>query len=182
MYPASIVTQKNVVITGFMGTGKTTVGREVADMLDRPFYDTDEIIQERTGMSIPKIFRTQGEDFFRRQEKDVLADLAQPSYSVIATGGGSLLQDENLFRVNQSGIIFCLEARLDVLAQRLGRSGFRPLLAGQNPLSQLRALLAARQDGYRRLPNHIDTSESSPREIAVKIIALYFEIIHKGSV
>ena len=171
------VKQKNIVITGFMGTGKTTVGQHVARLLFRPFHDTDELIQKQAGLSIPEIFRKHGEAHFRGLEKEVIISLSTARENVIATGGGSLLQPENVREVNQTGIIFCLEAGMDILEERLRESNSRPLLDNGNLSGNLRDLLADREEQYAQLPNHIDTSDFSPLEIAQRIITIYQKII-----
>ncbi len=167
--------QKNVIITGFMGTGKTTVGKIVAHRLSRPFWDTDEIIVRRTGKTIADIFRTDGEDHFRKVEREVLHDLTQKSGLVVATGGGTLIDPADAEKAMLTGVVFCLDTRLEVLKRRLDWQTGRPLLAGSDGFGKLQTLLESRQERYRQLPNHLDTSESDPENIAAKIIERYAE-------
>lgn len=164
---------RNVVITGFMGTGKTTVGRIVANLLDRPFFDTDEVIARRTGLAVPDIFAHRGETHFRERETEALNMLTRTGGKVIATGGGSLLDAENVSLVEAAGIIFCLEARPDIIEQRLRGCTSRPLLSGNDLGLQLRRLLAQREAAYRRLPNHLDTSGCDPQQVATRVIGRY---------
>jgi len=170
-------TENNIIISGFMGTGKTTVGREVARRLNREFHDTDSIIESRTGMAIPEIFEKQGEPYFRELEADVIRGVSSKNNSVIATGGGALVSAANTRRLSRYGIIFCLDARPEILARRLCISDSRPLLKSGNLDLTLRELLAEREKDYQRLPNHIDTSDLDVERVAAEIISLYQTLI-----
>ncbi len=167
---------KNVIITGFMGTGKTTVGREVARMLSCEFHDTDEIIEARTSMSIADIFKRHGEQYFRELEAVVLSDLARSNQSVIATGGGTLLATGIADIAAKNGIIFCLEADLPALEARLRHNTNRPLLTTDDRRTELQFLSQQREKLYRQLPNHVDTTHLSPREAATIIVSRYQQL------
>jgi len=168
-----MIAQKNIVITGFMGTGKTIIGRIVADLLDRPFHDTDETITRQVGQAIPDIFAEQGEPFFREREKETLILLSRSGGKVIATGGGSLLNADNVCLVELYGIIYCLEARPEILKKRLTGDISRPLLGDGDLGTHITRLLAQRDAGYRRLANHIDTSDRDPEQVAAMIMGRY---------
>lgn len=160
----------NIVLTGFMGTGKTTVGRLVAERLDRTFVDTDDIIEERHG-AIPTIFERLGEDAFREMERQVAASLAATTGMVIATGGRLMLDEASAASLSASGRVFCLAADVDTLLERLvSEAEQRPLLADADVEGRIRALLESRQAGYGRF-EQVTTSGRSPEDVADDIVA-----------
>jgi len=161
------IPDRNIVITGFMGTGKTTVGQEVAGLLARPFIDADEEIVKRAEMTIAQIFERDGEAGFRVLEKQVCHDLASERGKVIATGGGMLVDDENRHWMMDSGFVICLDAPAEVISTRLALANDRPL-AGD-----WAALLDKRRAAYAAIPIHIDTSDKSPEDIAEEIVGLW---------
>ena len=159
----------NVVLTGFMGTGKTTVGKLVAERLGRGFVDTDDIIEERFG-PIPKIFERLGEEAFRDMERQVAASLAATTGMVIATGGRLMLDDTAAASLSASARVFCLAADVDTLVDRLvSEAEHRPLLADADVEQRIRALLESRQAGYGRF-EQVPTSGRSPDQVADDII------------
>lgn len=160
---------QNIVITGFMGTGKSTVGQLVAEKLDWPFVDADAAIVERVGMSIPKIFEREGEPGFRRHEAQVCKALAARSNHVIATGGGMLVNAANRAEMLKTGFVVCLTARPEVIKQRLADFEGRPLAPNWQ------ALLTQRQPAYAQIPVQVDTSQLEPAAVAQEIIRLWRE-------
>ena len=164
---------RNLVITGFMGTGKTSVARCVAATLDRSFVDMDESIERRAGMSIPEIFRCHGEEAFRQHERELCADMAAQSGLVIATGGGALVDARNRQVLGESGCLVCLDCEEGELIHRLRGDRGRPMLWGAHPEARLRELLQARRPAYAQIPFHVDTTYRSLEETADKVIALY---------
>lgn len=141
---------RNIVLTGFMGTGKSTVGRRLAKVLGFAWVDTDRLIEERHG-SIPEIFGRAGETVFRGIERNIATELAPRTQHVFSTGGRMLLDPDNIRTFSAAGRIFCLTVEPDILVTRLLESPTRrPLLAGPNPEASIRTLLAARQAGYAR--------------------------------
>ncbi len=162
---------ENILITGFMGTGKTTVGRSLADRLGREFVDTDEIIAHRAGRSIADIFAEEGEARFRAWEATVARELAGRRGLVIATGGGLMLDPANAATLGATGPVFCLTASPAHILERIGaEAGRRPLLS-DDPAGRIRALLAQREAAYARF-REIPTGDRSPDEVAGAIAAL----------
>lgn len=162
----------NVVLTGFMGTGKSTVGRLLAERLGYAFVDTDAVIVERHG-PIPEIFATRGEAAFRTLEREVAAELAAADGHVIATGGRMLLDPSNAAVLGASGRVLCLTAELDTILARVAADGVahdRPLLAGPDVEARIEALLAERAEGYGAF-EQVATDRRSPAEIVDAIIA-----------
>lgn len=160
----------NLVITGFMGTGKTTVGRILAQRLGRPFVDMDALIEKREGRSIEEIFAAEGEAYFRELEAALCRELAPPQGLVIATGGGALVNPVNLALMQSGGLVVCLDGEPEVLWERLATANDRPLLQGPDGRARLEALLQARQAAYARIPHHVDTTHRSPQEVAEEIL------------
>jgi shikimate kinase len=164
---------RNIVITGFMGTGKTTVGRLVAEKLNRSFIDTDEEIVRRTGRTIPDIFQYEGEANFRHIERRMTRFLAAQQGLVIATGGGMLVDESNRDVMLASGLVICLTAVPDAILHRLKSDPIeRPLLKGD-----WRALLDKRREAYDAVPNQVDTTGKTPEEIAAEIVALWQQTV-----
>jgi 3-dehydroquinate synthase len=166
--------QPNIVLTGFMGTGKTSVGRLIAQQLNRPFVDTDEEIVGRAGMSIPEIFVNVGEARFRHLEKEVARELATRRGLVIATGGGMLVDEENRTLMQQSALVVCLNAEPEVLIERLMSASEveeRPLLK-ENPVENMRALLEKRRAAYATISYQVDTNGKTVEQLAQEIVAM----------
>jgi shikimate kinase len=166
-------TPENIVLCGFMGTGKTTVGRIVAARLGWRFWDTDALLEAQLGRPISQIFAEDGEAFFRRRESTMCQELAWRRHEVIGTGGGIVLDPANREALNQAGLAICLDAPADEIAARLAGVTDRPLLAGPDPAKRIAELLAARAEAYGALPHHINTAGRSPEEVAGAILALW---------
>lgn len=160
----------NVVLIGFMGTGKTAVGREVAARLHRPFVDTDALIEERAGRPIPRIFTEDGEEAFRRLEAAIVEAVSGGEGAVIATGGGAVLRRENMDRLRRNGLIVALRADPAAIRSRVGPGGERPLL-GSDPDTAIRRLLAAREALYREADLTVDTSALSLDEVVARVVS-----------
>jgi shikimate kinase len=164
--------KKNIIITGFMGTGKTVVAIELAQKLGMKFIDMDQLIEERQEMSIADIFVRYGEKYFREQENKLVKELAQKENMVIATGGGTFLNLDNTRILNQGGKIICLYANPQALYNRLKKKNNRPLIKGNNILNKINHLLEKRKRIYDSFPWKIDTSNLSVQEVVDKIIEL----------
>ena len=159
-------TAQNIVITGFMGTGKTTVSEIVARKLNRPFVDMDVEIETRAGFSIPQIFRRQGEAAFRAMERQLVHELALRHGLVIATGGGALVDAGNRQMMSQHGIVICLNASKAEIRARLSENQHRPLAA------EWEAHFDARLGAYASIRHQIMTTGRTPEDIAADILAL----------
>jgi 3-dehydroquinate synthase len=166
------MTHRNIVLTGFMGTGKTAVGREVAARLGRPFVDLDDLIVQRTGKSIPEIFVQDGEPAFRSLEAAVCAEMAAPAGLVIATGGGAVVNPTNREALAAGGTVICLEADPDTILQRVGQGDDRPMLAGPDRVARIRELLAARAEVYAALPHHLDRTHLTVPATAERVMGI----------
>lgn len=165
---------KNLILTGFMGTGKTAAGRIVAGRLGRPFVDTDRLIVEQTGRSIHELF-SQGEAHFRRLEAELCRELAGHRGLVIATGGWTLGPEANRALLAENGLIVCLAAPPHELIRRIGALGqdVRPLLNDEDWRQRLELLLARRQPIYRQIPLQVETEGLTPEQTAERVLSLW---------
>ncbi|MDF3834577.1 shikimate kinase [Cupriavidus basilensis] len=153
---------ENIFFVGFMGAGKTTIGRTVARRLGLPFFDTDHEIEARCGVRIPTIFELEGEEGFRQRETRTLDELTQRKGIVLATGGGAVLRAENREMLRSRGYVIYLCASPAELWHRTRRDRNRPLLQGANPRATLEALYRVRDPLYREtahlvMPPHGDS-------------------------
>jgi shikimate kinase len=160
---------RNVILVGFMGAGKSTVGRLLARRLGRCFVETDAMITAREGRSIPEIFTDRGEPYFRRLEAEVLDALADKHGHVIATGGGFPCGPGVMDRLLELGTVVWLAADFDAAYARANRSGGRPMLAGRSA-EDAAALYRTRQDSYRRAHLSIDTSHLTIDAVVARIV------------
>jgi shikimate kinase len=159
-----------VVLTGFMGTGKTKVGEKLAARLGRPFVDTDELVEREEGCSVESLFASKGEPYFRAAERRAIEWAVQVPGAVIATGGGAIVAEENFARLRASAPIVCLTARTDVIVERTRSAGSaRPLLPGADPARHIEELKERRAAAYARADLTVDTSERSVEEVVDEI-------------
>lgn len=166
---------RNLVLTGFMGTGKTTVGRLVAARLGWPFVDTDDFVEQAAGQPIAAVFAQQGEAAFRALERAACARAAQLERHVIATGGGALLDPATRAAFLARGLVICLRADRDTILQRLGGGADRPLFGGDR--ARLDALLAARAALYDALLHQVNTDGRPPEAVAEEIVTRWRTLI-----
>ncbi len=161
----------SIILTGFMGTGKTTVGREVARRLDRPFVDMDAEIEARAGKPVPRIFAEDGEAAFRQMEAALCKELGARDGLVIATGGGALIDPANRAAMG-SGVIVCLTCTVDETLRRVRKSGrpARPLLDVTDPRAEIERLLESRRVAYGAIPWQIDSTGLSVAEVAARVV------------
>lgn len=159
-----------VLLVGFMGSGKTRVGRALAQRLGWSFHDFDEEIEARAGLSIPEIFRRHGEEFFRRMEEEVGKEALQARRAVLASGGGWPVAPGRLEELGPDTFSVWLKVTPEEAVRRAAAEGVgRPLLAVDDPLSRARALLAEREPFYGKAHAAIDSTEAGPEELAREI-------------
>lgn len=166
------MTNPNIILTGFMGTGKTAVGQAVAERLGRWFVDMDVAIEHAAGKPVSAIFAQQGEAAFRAMEAELCQALAGERNLVIATGGGALLPEDNRAALEESGVLICLHAPVDTVLERLDGVHDRPLLTGPDRRARIEALLAQRAAAYAAMPYQIDTGGLSVEQVAEQVIRL----------
>ena len=165
--------RRNIVLTGFMATGKTSAGRAVAARLGRAFVDMDEMLADRLGMSIPDVFRLKGETFFREQEAALCQELAGQKELVIATGGGALVRPENRQALAGTGLLICLQCEPSEVLRRVGSAQDRPMLHSPDLKGRVEGLLAQRQPAYAAISHRIDTTHLTVEQVTEDILALW---------
>jgi shikimate kinase len=161
---------KNIVLTGFMGTGKSRVGDELSRALGRQLIDVDSEIEKARGMSISEIFAKLGEPEFRRIETGMVKDISMRKNVVISTGGGVVLKEENMNALRENGVIVCLKASPGEILKRTEKNSERPLLQVDDPMRRIEELLSMRMPYYEKADIIIDTDGKTPREIADEIL------------
>jgi shikimate kinase len=145
---AEALGDRSIVLVGMMGAGKSSIGRKLAQTLEVPFVDADTEIETAAGMTIPEIFASQGEPYFRAGETRVISRLLEGGPQVLATGGGAFMREETREAVRAKGISVWLKADYDVLARRIKRRSDRPMLKTDDPAATLKALIAERYPVY----------------------------------
>jgi shikimate kinase len=161
---------RNLVLTGFMGTGKSSIGRLAATQLQFEFIDTDALVEARAGKTIPKIFAQEGEAAFRGVERQVVLDLAGRDKTVISTGGGLVVNLENMTSLKEHALVICLCASPETIFERTRYPSHRPLLRQAAPLERIRQLLAEREPFYRQADVLINAEGRSVREVAQHVL------------
>jgi len=161
----------NIALIGFMGTGKTAVGLSLAESLGWDFVDTDKMIEEKTGIAITEIFHKYGEQYFRREESEIVQTVSWLKQSVIATGGGVVLNEDNISCIKKWALIICLRANPEDILDRVRCDDSRPLLAVDDPLKIINNLLKKREPYYQCADIYIDTSEKNVENIVAEILS-----------
>ncbi len=159
----------NLALIGFMGAGKTSVGRIVAEQLRFDYLDTDDLIQARTGRTIADIFKTDGEPAFRALEQQVVAELVSRTRTLIATGGGLPVNPANLASLKTHALVVCLWASPEKIWERVKNQTHRPLLHDPDPQKKIHDLLAAREQFYKQADVLVNTDIRSAREVAQQV-------------
>jgi shikimate kinase len=160
----------NLALIGFMGTGKSSVGRLAAQTLHFTFLDTDRVIEARAGKSIADIFQQEGEPKFREWERRIVEELAARNQTVIATGGGLPMNEANLVSLKTHALVVCLWASAETVWERTQGHSHRPLLNEPDPMEKIRSLLAAREPYYRQADVLVNTERRSLREVAQQVM------------
>ncbi|MGO9614549.1 MAG: shikimate kinase [Dissulfurispiraceae bacterium] len=161
---------KNIVLIGFMGTGKTAVGRILSKKLGYALVDSDSLIEKEQKMTIAEIFEHCGERAFRDMESASIKRLAEKERLVLATGGGVPLREENMTHLRRKGVIVCLTASPDTILRRTVSHNHRPLLRVKDPLKEIKDLIETRKTYYERADLIINTEGKTPLEVADEII------------
>lgn len=164
--------KKNIILTGFMGTGKTTLGKKLARKLDYQFIDTDVEIERRAGKTVGDIFEDDGEASFRQMEQDLVRDLARQQGLIISTGGGLVMNPDNVTTLNGCGLIVCLTATPEEIFERVSaQQQVRPLLLEDDPRKKIEQLLTQREPVYSQF-EQLSTSGKSPDELVARLLEL----------
>ena len=160
---------KNIVIVGFMGTGKTAVAKALALDLGLKYVSIDAVIEEKEKRPITDIFRDSGEPYFRKVEKETVKDLSALGGQVIDTGGGVVLDQENMTRLKSGGIVICLWASVETIHERTSHARHRPLLNVEDPTGRISELLDSRRPFYEKADHHVDTDGENLPAVLEKI-------------
>lgn len=160
----------NLALIGFMGTGKTSVGRLCATALRFELVDTDQVIEQRIGQSIAEIFAQQGQEAFREMERQLVAEMTGWRQKVICAGGGLGANEANLASLKQHALVVCLWATVETIWQRVRHQGHRPLLQDPDPQGKIRSLLEQRTPFYKQADVLVNTEQRSLREVADHVL------------
>ena len=163
-------TTDNIALVGFMGCGKSSVGRFVAGRLGYEFVDTDELVERGAGRPISTIFAEQGEEAFRELEREVLTSLAGRHKMLISTGGGLITYKDNLALLKDIAVVVCLWAGPETIWSRVSRQTHRPLLNGDNPRETIKRLLGEREPFYRQADILVNTDRRSMKQVGMQVI------------
>jgi shikimate kinase len=161
---------KNIVLVGFMGSGKSMVARELGKRLKRDVVATDEMIEIKEGQSIHEIFKSKGEAYFRNMESEIIKEISLRWGLIIDCGGGVVLSQENLKLLKTNGIVFYLQATLEVIYQRIKNEKHRPLLKVPDPLGCIKQLYQQRLPLYNQADFTIDANSASIEGPVVEIL------------
>ena len=178
--------KKNIFITGFSGSGKTSVGRAAALRLGWQFVDTDDLVVGRAGKPISEVFAESGEAFFRKLEQESLIEAASGESRVISTGGGLPMDEKNRRIMDQNGVVVCLEARPETIHRRLEKQSrrrgavVRPMLESEDPPARISSLKADRQPGYALSHWTVHTDGITPDEAAAEVIRAWHSLVDDG--
>ena len=172
----NVVEARMISLVGLPGSGKSTVGRQLARRLDLPFFDSDHVIEERLGCSIKVAFERDGELAFRDLEESVLDDLTRNTRAVISTGGGAVLRASTRLRLHERGYVVYLNSSSDEIARRLKHDVSRPLLQVDDPLKRLKDLYAVRDPLYREAAHYVVETGRPSVATLVNMIVMQLEL------
>jgi shikimate kinase len=165
--------KNNIILIGFMGTGKTTVGRLLAESIGCGFVDTDDLIKERAGLAIPEIFNRFGEEYFRRLEREIIHQVVTKDGMVIATGGGAVMDPKSFALMKQRGYVIALDASEQTLRQRLQSCRDRPMLMSEDPAKTIKQLLVLRRPLYYQAHYVVTVDGKTPSQIVDEIMQIF---------
>ena len=154
----------NIVLVGFMGTGKTAVAKLLAQNTGMVYVSTDDLIEEKEKTTISNIFSKKGEEYFREIEKEVIHQVSEDNNQVIDAGGGVVINSENMAELRKNGVIVCLWASVETIYARTKKKSHRPLLKVEDPVSRIKELMDKRRQFYEKADYHIETSNLSLEE------------------
>lgn len=160
----------NIVLCGFMGSGKTSVGKELAKMCGKSFVDTDELIEDEQGISISTIFSRFGEDYFRDKEFEICKKVSKMNNVIVSTGGGALTFDRNVEAIKENGTVIFLDVPFEVICERIGNGETRPLFKNKE---NAKKLYDERKCKYENASDFTICGNISPRDTAIKIAKLF---------
>ncbi len=163
---------KNIILVGFMGTGKTTIAAKLSHRLKMTYISIDDLIEKREKRTINEIFTKSGEEYFRDVESEVVREVAGMENVVVDTGGGVVLRDQNMDLLRSSGIIICLTADPAVIMERTKKYKHRPLLNVEDPKRKIMELLNKRASLYAKADHSIDARELTVRQVVEKIVEI----------
>lgn len=164
-----ILQMKNIVLYGFMGTGKSIVAKRIAKAYGMNYIEMDDEIEKDSEMSISDIFSIKGEGYFRSLERSLIQRLSKSDGNVISTGGGVVLNEKNVIDLGKNGIGICLWATPEVIYERTKDEEHRPLLNVKDPLAKINGLIEKRKSYYKKVKYHIDTTELIPEEVVERV-------------
>ncbi|HIP94115.1 MAG TPA: shikimate kinase AroK [Leucothrix sp.] len=160
--------KENIILVGLMGAGKSTIGRSLAKQLKMNFYDSDRLIEERTGVDISTIFEIEGEQGFRDREEEIIAELCQKNDIILATGGGCILREQTRKNMQKAGHVVYLRTNADLLYSRIRHDKSRPLMQTKNPIDTLKKLLDDREPYYFEVADTVIMTGKQKINVIVK--------------
>ena len=167
----------NIVLVGFMGTGKTSIGKRLATQLRMRYVDTDDIIERDSGRRISDIFSEDGEETFRELESEAVRKASQLDNYIISTGGGVVLKETNMAELRRNGIIFCLTATPEEIYRRVRHQSHRPLLPTPDPLTKIKSMLEERHPYYVKADYMVETTQRSFGEVMAYIKRVFLKSV-----
>ncbi len=165
--------KKNLILCGFMGSGKSTIGKLLSEKLGARFIDTDTYIEQKEGMTISEMFEKYGEQYFRDREREVCEELSKLQKTVISTGGGTLLNDDNMRALKKNGVVFLLNVSSRTVLTRLKNDTTRPLLQQADKERAVKMMLSKRIPLYNRAADYVIDAEEAPRKVCLTILSIY---------
>jgi len=160
---------KNIILVGFMGTGKTTIAAKLSHRLKMNYISIDDLIQKKENRTINEIFTKSGEDYFRNVESEIVRDVAEMENAVVDTGGGVVLREQNMDLLSANGTVICLTAEPEVIMERTKKYKHRPLLNVEDPKRKIMEMLKTRAPFYAKAKYSIDTGALTVRQVVEKI-------------